>query len=143
MVMNYLNERVSYLRGLAEGMGIKDDTKEGKLLVNIIDLLDDIVDAISELEVSQAELDDYVETIDEDLSELEEELYGEDEDENDEESGYIEVECPNCHDTVFFDEEIFNTEDEIICPNCHMPVYTDIDEDDVEKESHSEVQQHE
>ncbi|MGI6705465.1 MAG: CD1247 N-terminal domain-containing protein [Clostridia bacterium] len=135
--MNYLNERVSYLRGLAEGMGIKDDTKEGKLLVNIVDLLDDIVDAISELEVSQAELDDYIETIDGDLSELEEELFGEDED-DDEESRYIEVECPNCHDTVFLDEEIFNTEDEIICPNCHEPVYTDIDEDEMEEVSDTE-----
>jgi len=119
--MNYLSERVSYLRGLAEGLGIKDDTKEGKVLTNMIDILDDIVDAISELEASQSELDEYVETIDEDLSEVEEELYGEEDD--DDSDDFVEVECPNCHDTVYFDEETFEAEDKLICPNCKSQIY--------------------
>ena len=33
-----LNERVSYLRGLSEGMGLKEDTNEGKLFNHIIDI---------------------------------------------------------------------------------------------------------
>ncbi|HHY82287.1 MAG TPA: hypothetical protein GX505_06365, partial [Clostridiales bacterium] len=71
-----LNEKVSYLRGLVEGMGIKEDTNEGKLFVSIIDVLDDMAQAISELETAQAEMEEYVETIDEDLADIEDEVFG-------------------------------------------------------------------
>lgn len=120
-----LNERVSYLRGLAEGMGFKEDTKEGKLFNHIIDVLDDMAHAISELEASQAEMEDYVETIDEDLADIEDALY---EDEYEDELGsthYIEVECPHCSETVFFDEDIFDGDDDIVCPNCSETIYSE------------------
>ena len=111
-----LNERVSYLRGLAEGTGIKEDTNEGKLLTNIIDVLDEMAQAIAELETSQAELDEYVETIDEDLADIEDEVFGEEEDDEDD-----------------FDEDIFDEEDDIVCPNCNETIYSeegyDTDED--------------
>lgn len=74
--MEYLNERVSYLRGLADGLGIDDSTKEGKIILAILDTLEDFADAINELEASHSELDDYVGEIDEDLSEIENQIYG-------------------------------------------------------------------
>lgn len=122
-----LNEKVSYLRGLAEGMGYKEDTNEGKLLTHIIDVLDEMAQAIAELETSQAELDEYVEAIDEDLADIEDEVFGEEDDEEDDEedSRYIEVECPHCHETVYFDEDIFEDEDDIICPNCNETIYSE------------------
>ncbi len=126
--MSELNERVSYLRGLAEGMGFKEDTNEGKLFINIIDVLDEISQALAELETSQAELDEYVETIDEDLADLEDEVFGIYEDEDDDEgedTHYIEVECPHCHETVFFDEDIFDDEGDIVCPNCTATIYSE------------------
>lgn len=122
-----LVEKISYLRGLAEGLGIQDDTKEGKLLIHVIDLLDDIVDALSELETSQAELDEYVETLDEDLADLEEEVYGDldEDDEDDEDARFIEVECPHCQETVFFDEDLFEDDEDIVCPNCSKTIYSE------------------
>jgi len=128
--MDYLNEKVAYLRGLVEGLGISENTNEGKIIVNIIDVLDDIVKAIAELEASQAELDEYVETLEQDLSDVEQRVFGFDEDEEDEDTSYIEVECPNCGETVYFDEEIFEDEDELMCPNCHEVIYTDEDYDE-------------
>ena len=132
-----LNERVSYLRGLADGTGIKEDTDEGKLLTHIIDVLDEMAQAMSELETSQSELDDYVETIDGDLTDLEDQVFGEESDgeEEDEDSHYIEVECPHCHETVYFDEGIFDGEDDIVCPNCNKTIYS---EDGNDIESHSD-----
>ena len=35
-------EKVAYMKGLAEGLGLDTKTKEGKLLTVMIDLLDDI-----------------------------------------------------------------------------------------------------
>ena len=61
--MGYLSERVSYLRGLADGLNISDDTNEGKLLKVIIDVLDDVAISIEEVEDEQkALLDDIDDT---------------------------------------------------------------------------------
>ena len=110
---------MAYLKGLMDGLGIDDSTKEGKVLVNIVDVLDDIIDEITELHDSRAELDEYVQTIDEDLSNIEDELYGQNSlDEDGDYSGkaqYIEVECPHCHDIVYFTDDIFDIEDELLC----------------------------
>lgn len=118
--MNYLLERVSYLRGLMDGLGISESTNEGKVLVNVVDILDDIVDEISELNTSSSELDKYVQIIDEDLSTLEDDIYDED---FDDDSQYIEVECPYCHETVYFDDNLFDTDEELLCPNCSETIY--------------------
>ena len=39
-------EKVAYLKGLAEGMELNTEKKEGKLLSAIIDLLEDIAQAL-------------------------------------------------------------------------------------------------
>lgn len=122
--MYYLLERVAYLKGLADGLGINDSTNEGKILINIIDILDEIVDEIAELNTSKDELDEYVQTIDEDLANVEGELYGNDDnDDYSDESQYIEVECPHCHETVYFADDLFDSEDELLCPNCNETIY--------------------
>jgi len=137
--MDYLNEKVAYLRGLAEGLGITEsDTNEGKILTNIIDILDDIVDAIAELEASQAELDEYVENLDEDLADVENQIYGDTDFDELEEPEYIEVECPNCNETVYFDRELFDSDEDLVCPNCHETIYAE-DMEELDDEFESEV----
>ena len=61
--MGYLSERVSYLRGLADGLDISDDTKEGKLLKVIIDVLDDVAISVEEVEDEQKALLDDIDDI--------------------------------------------------------------------------------
>ena len=74
-----LKERISYLKGLADGLGVKDDdTKESRVISGILDLLDDITDSIVELDTSYSELDRYVESMDEDLELLEDIVFDED-----------------------------------------------------------------
>ena len=133
--MYELLEKVSYLRGLVEGLGINEDSKEGKIIVNMTDLLDDIVSAMAELDASQSDLDEYVETIDEDLSDVENFLYGDEEDDDDgiDDKQYVEVECPHCHKDVYFDEKEFDNEDDLVCPNCHDNIYTEQEIDDKNK----------
>ena len=112
--MNYLYEKVSYLKGLSEGMELDQTTKEGKLLTQIIDVLDDFAVAINDLDEEVDEVVDYVDAIDEDLDELEEDVYGEFDD------GLDEIQCPHCKEIIYFDEDDFNEEGdlEIVCPNC-------------------------
>ena len=48
--MEFLYEKVAYLKGLADGLDIDETTKEGRLLISIIDILEDFADAIVELD---------------------------------------------------------------------------------------------
>lgn len=126
--MENVKEKVAYLKGLMEGLELDSSSKEGKLFKAIIETMDEMAEAIEILEENQNELDEYVDTMDQDLARLEDDVY-EDEDEDydyeDEDDGYIEVECPNCHETVYLDEEMFDDDedDEIICPNCNKPIH--------------------
>jgi len=124
--MSYLNERVSYLKGLADGMELDANTKEGKLLVNIIDVLDDFAEAIGELDEELAEVNEYVDAIDEDLSELEDDFYEELDELDDEEFvDFDEIECPTCGEIIYVDEEMLDEDDEIevTCPECNETIH--------------------
>ena len=79
--MDYLYERIAYLKGLSEGLNVEEESKEGKLLTHIIDVLEDFADMIDELYENQQEMEQYVDTMDEDLADVEGDLYGEFEDE--------------------------------------------------------------
>ena len=61
--MDYLFERVAYLRGLCDGSGFSEDTKEGKVLLEIVDILGEFADSIVELSDKQDELEEYAEAI--------------------------------------------------------------------------------
>jgi len=134
--MDSLSEKISYIKGLASGLGLeKEDSKEAKILIEIIDVLQDIVYAIDELETSQEEMDEYIQTLDEDIADIQGHIYGEyDEDVDRHVPNYIEVVCPHCDETVYFDEDMFQEEDDITCPNCDEPIYTECPEDDEDDE---------
>lgn len=124
--MDNIKEKVSYLKGLSDGLGINHESNEGRLLIAIIDLLDDMAEELTTLNQVQTEMDEYMDAIDQDLEQLEEEIYDVDEDDDDEDDdddyeddGYIEVECPNCHETILLDEDMFDDDEEILCPNCN------------------------
>jgi hypothetical protein len=124
-----MGERVAYLRGLSDGLDIDEKSKEGKLFAAIIGVLEEMAEEIDLLDEGQQELDEYVDAIDQDLAQVEDDIYEEDEDED--EDGYIEVECPNCHETVYLDEDMFEEdEEEIICPNCNEPIHLECECED-------------
>ncbi|NLX62933.1 MAG: hypothetical protein GXZ06_10635 [Tissierellia bacterium] len=73
--MEHLYQKVSYLRGLAEGLEIDKNSKEGKLLLHIVEALEDFAYAINELYENYEDLERYVDYIDEDLTDVENELF--------------------------------------------------------------------
>lgn len=81
--MDFLLQKVAYLQGLAEGLGVDESTKEGKLLVAIIDTLEGFSDVLSDVIDDQMDLEEYVNFLDEDLADVEEDIYGDDEDDYD------------------------------------------------------------
>jgi len=133
-----LKEKVAYLHGLTQGLNVSDHSSEGKILINIIDVLDSFADEVQNVNVAQVELEDYVESIDEDLTDLEEQIYedfdsDDEDDEDDDNDGYeedfeddmVEVACPDCHERVTFEADILNDNEdiEVTCPYCGSIVY--------------------
>ncbi len=126
--MEHLYEKVAYLKGLADGLSIDEETKEGKLLIKIIETLEDFTDVIVELDEDTEEIAEYIEAMDEDLTNIEDDLYEyddeyDDELEDDENIEFVAVECPNCHEDVYLDEDLLDEDDiDIVCPRCHEKV---------------------
>ena len=139
-----ITEKVAYLKGLAEGMELNTEKKEGKLLLAIIDVLEDIALELSDIEDAQEELGEGLDAVSDDLEDVEDLLYGED-DEDDEDSEYelddlgededcYATTCPTCEESIYFDESVLE-DGEVICPNCGEKLEFDLeslDEDDGE-----------
>lgn len=116
--MSYISEKVAYLDGLADGIGIEDD-KQGKLLRGIIDALGAIAEELEEQSEAYDDLSDCVDEIYEELDAIDCELYG---DEDEEDNGFMEIVCPSCGETIYFDEDMLDSEDGLICPAGNEPV---------------------
>ena len=128
-----ITEKISYIKGLCEGLSLDESKPEVKVINAIIDLLDDIAYDLTDMEELYDELSDQVDEIDQDLSEVESELYDEDcdfcddddedydEDEDfdfdDEDNPFYEVTCGACGQKLNVSEDVL-LEGEIECPNC-------------------------
>ena len=129
-------EKIAYIKGLAEGLGLDEETKEGKILAAIIDLLGDITEEICDIEDGCDELMEQIDAVDEDLSSLEEIIYEDDEDcdcdcdcddcDCDCEDEVYEIECPACNDVIYLDADMLE-EEGMTCPNCGTELEFDFD----------------
>ena len=120
-----ISEKVAYLKGLAEGLALDTESKEGKLIAAIIDVLDDMSGKFEDLEDELCDVEDGLDAVSDDLCEVEEALYEleddddeYDEDEDDDEE-YFETTCPVCEEEIVFDEDTLES-GEIRCPNCEI-----------------------
>lgn len=137
-----ISEKVSYIKGLADGLEL-DDNKESKILKAIIDVLDDISVSIAEIEDGCAEICEQLDAVDEDLSTLEDDFYEDDEcccDDDDDEccceddDCCYEIECPACNDVIYLDEDMID-EGSIKCPNCGTNLEFDFDDCECDDDS--------
>ena len=156
--MSDISNRVSYLKGLAEGMNLSDKSDEGKLISRLIDVLADAADEIEalwskndELEMIIEELDNElglaetdIECIFDELDDMEEyEEYGDSDEDDydddfldefyDDEDDLFEIMCPECGEDVVVDFEMLDEEGNIVCPNCHKEIELEFDMDEDEE----------
>lgn len=137
-----LTEKVSYLQGMMDGLGLDDSTKEGKVLLQMSEILTEMAHAVEDIQDEVDEVTELVEVIDQDLSDVEDFLE-EDEDEDgcscgceddDEEFDFddedlYEVTCPSCGDTICLNEDMLE-EGSIDCPNCGENLEFDFEPDE-------------
>ena len=126
-------EKVAYLKGLAEGLGLDIEKKEGKLLSVMIDVLEDMALEIRDMQEEQADLEEGLDAVSDDLSEVESYLYEEEGD-----GPVYETTCPNCEEEILFDEDIL-ADGCVVCPNCGEKLEFDLtDLSDPEEEDDGE-----
>lgn len=147
-----ITEKVAYLKGLAEGLGLDSESKEGKLISVIIDTLEDVAYELADMADNEMDLAEEIDELSDSLADVEEVLFGDgcccddDDDDDDDECGCgcccgdddddefaYEVTCPNCNeDIVILEEDLIKGE--IKCPNCNEKLEFDFDEDDESEE---------
>ncbi len=132
-------EKIAYIKGLAEGLALDTDSKEGKIISAIVDLLGDITEEICDIEDACDDMSEQIDAVDEDLASLEDIIYEDDDDcdcgcdccDDDCEicdDELYEVECPSCNDVIYLDADMIE-EEGIDCPNCgtHLEFEFDCD----------------
>ena len=126
-------EKVSYIKGLAEGMKLNTETPEGKILAAVIDVLGDIALNIEDIDSDLADVSDVVTDLEESVMDLEDEVYGEDEYDrsDDDEDDLYELTCPTCNNTITADFDVI-ANGKIECPNCGSTIEFELD--DIEDE---------
>ncbi len=132
------SEKVAYLKGLFEGLGVDKDSNEGRLFTAVIDALQDIAFDVEDLAHSTEDLAESVDLLSDDLAELEDVVYsggenGEDDEDEDEDPIFYEVTCPSCGETITIDEDVLGLGN-IECPNCGEPLEFDLSEEDEDGE---------
>lgn len=140
-----ISEKVAYLKGLADGLDLDQETsKEGKLIAKIIDVLEDVGFAVEDLEVEVEALADGMESMAEDLSDVETVIFDE-EDEDEDENGccgscsalddddFFQIACPSCGADIVIDESVLDI-GEVTCPNCGDKFSLDLTDEPVDED---------
>ncbi len=131
-------EKVSYLKGLMEGMSLDQSKPETKLFQTLADIVADVALELEDLQEQVLTAHDYCEELDEDLGDVESYLFEDDEDEYDDcdcdcddcdcdcddcdcdcdedEEPMFAVECSECGDDVYFDDTVDVSN--LKCPGC-------------------------
>ena len=100
-----LNAKAAYIRGLMTGMDFDADSKNGKVIAAMMDLLEEMAAQVTEHDNALDQVYDELETLDQDLAEDDSTMY--------------EVTCPNCGQISTLDEEtLMDPEGDLVCPHC-------------------------
>ena len=157
-----LKEKAAYLKGLVEGLGIDETTKEGKIIKAMSELLCEMAQAVSGIDEDVTQAYDQINDLSEELEDLEADLYEDDdadeedeatvedaeaEDDTDDEDDnadvasepYYEVACPACGETVYVSEDDLDA-GEAICPSCKVAFEVALADDEESEEDDGPVQ---
>lgn len=127
-----ISEKVAYLKGLAEGLGLDTEkSKEGKLISVMIGILEEVGLSLEDLEENAMALGEELDAVSDDLADVEELVYDEDDDDDcccgDED--FFEVECPNCGEDLEIDETVLES-GTVQCPSCNEKFAIDLSDDE-------------
>jgi len=145
-----IKEKVAYLKGLAEGLGLDAESKEGRLMSVIIDTLADMAEDIEALSEAAVNMEEGLDAISDSLADVEEFLFDDEYDDGDYDDfeeyddcdcgcehcqgGFAcEVECPACGEEIMIDESTLIS-GSASCPVCGKELEFTFDEESEDDE---------
>ena len=112
-----LNAKAAYIRGLMTGMEFDPNSKNGRIISAMMDLLEEMAATVTEHDNALDQVYDELDAMDEDMDDLTSALFNLDEDEEEDDDAEYEVTCPNCGVvTTVYEDTLMNRE--LVCPNC-------------------------
>ena len=152
-----MKEKAAYLKGLIDGLGIDESTKEGKVIKAMSELLSEMAETVDSIDEDVTHAYDQINDLSDELEDLEADLYEEDEDGESEDAEdedtdddddakdddiasepFYEVACPNCGETVYVSEDDLDA-GEANCAHCGVTFEVALEgdgEDDADGEQH-------
>ena len=141
-----VKEKLSYIKGLMEGMKFDTESDSGKLFAALLDAVTELAGEVEDAQEEISGLREYAEELDEDLGDVEELLlsdgddeerisfdddddgYGEynddldddDDDLDEDDTAFFETVCPHCGETIYYDASLKGRQ--ILCPNCNRSI---------------------
>lgn len=157
-----ISEKLAYIKGLRDGVGLDAEKPEARVIDAVLDLLGDISTAISDLDDQALAVSDELDEMEDSLDLLEDVVFGDDEDEDDDYESYdededdedesddededddeavydfgdevvYELSCPACGESITIDEEMLER-GSIKCPKCGEDLEFDLSDEEDEEE---------
>lgn len=156
-----ISEKVAYLKGLAEGLGLDTEkSKEAKLISVMVGILEEVGLSIDDLEENALALGEEIDALSDDLAEIETFFAPDSDDEHGHhhhhhhgggcgcggddmddfsfggDEGFPVLDCPNCEAPIQIDEDVLET-GTVVCDACQGRFtldFEDVDDDDIEDE---------
>ncbi len=137
--MSKMKEKIAYFKGLKDGVELKDQGAE-KLFAAVYEALNAIAQNVAENEAMIDELDECIDDIYDTIDEFED--YDDSDCDcdcddpccecgcHDIEDDFVEIPCPHCSETIFFDKDMLLKEDGVMCPSCNKGIQIELDLDD-------------
>ena len=129
-----INEKVAYIKGMFDGMSLDTEkSKEAKLIGSILEVLEEIGTTLEDIDTSFDAVDEQINSMADDISLLEDVVYDDEDDEDDEcgddlDEDFFEVDCPNCGETLYIDEDVLEA-GSIQCPSCEQKFVLDLSDE--------------
>ena len=156
-----MKEKAAYLKGLIDGLGIDENTKEGKVIKAMSELLSEMAETVDSIDEDVTHAYDQINDLSEELEDLEADLYededaeyeeddsddsddeteSDDDDDNADVAGepYYEVACPACGKTVYVSEDDLDA-GEANCAHCGVTFEVALEGDEEEPDEDAPVQ---
>ena len=121
-----ITEKVAYVKGLVAGLELDGAKKETKVILAMLDVLDEMAASVSDCEDDIISLGEEVDALSESVSDLEDTVYTEDEDDEDDDEDGIDFEDDEDEDDEPMEEDVEDTDFfEFTCPDCGEKIYLD------------------
>ncbi len=113
-----LKARAAFIRGMMKGMEFDPASQNGKIIAEMMDLLEEMAAAVVDHDAALDEMNEELAALEEDVDAVCDDLYGEDDaDDTDDDDAMYEVTCPKCGTVTPVDEQTLLGE-ELVCPKC-------------------------